>query len=146
MVSTKLILVLASALSAVSAVPAAAPSPESSAPGVGGSTVAVAEAVEKRELHKRATVQFQVFENTNYGGASLTISANSNQCFSFTGVWSGWNDRISSAKTLTNGWSCYIYDTSNCSGGRGGPITTGNPHSDLHFYGWGDRTSSFICI
>ncbi|KAH7367459.1 hypothetical protein B0T11DRAFT_325730 [Plectosphaerella cucumerina] len=143
---TKLALIVASALGAVSAVPAAAPSPESSVPGVAGSTVAIADVAEKRDLHKRATVQFQAYENTNYGGASLVISVNDNSCFAFTGVWAGWNDRISSAKTLTNGWSCYIYDTTNCSGDRGGPITTGNPHPNLHVYGWGDRTSSIKCI
>jgi hypothetical protein len=81
---TKLALIVASALGAVSAVPAAAPSPESSVPGVAGSTVAIADVAEKRDLHKRATVQFQAYENTNYGGASLVISVNDNSCCKFS--------------------------------------------------------------
>lgn len=80
---TKLALIVASALGAVSAVPAAAPSPESSVPGVVGSTVAIADVAEKRDLHKRATVQFQAYENINYGGASLVISVNDNSCCKF---------------------------------------------------------------
>ncbi|KAH8841201.1 hypothetical protein MCOR27_004562 [Pyricularia oryzae] len=90
-----------------------------------------------------ANVQFEVCRAINFNDCGIFL-AEEFQCYSLGGTT--WDKSLSSLRTRTAGFSCFIWRTTTCQGPRGGPIRSDNPHEDLRIFGWNDDVSSFMCI
>ncbi|TLD29280.1 hypothetical protein PspLS_04064 [Pyricularia sp. CBS 133598] len=132
MLSLPVIVLMASALAGTAA---AAPAEAKSVP--------VKEATAGTSSILATNIEFEACRAINFNDCGIFL-AEEFQCYNLGGT--SWDKVLSSLRTRTAGFSCFIWRTTTCQGPRGGPIRSDNPHEDLRIHGWNDDVSSFMCI
>ncbi|GAW27345.1 hypothetical protein SAMD00023353_11200050 [Rosellinia necatrix] len=111
-------------------------------PGVSKRSVSESLESRKAELHNRAILIFDIWEDVNQGGRQECLVSNTQTCYNLE---NGWNDLVSSL-LIPSGFGCIFYQNINCDPFDFQLIVTGAYYvSNVGDYGFNDIISSYLC-